>query len=68
MPSNINPLGLKLFGLYLAAYGAFVGLNAFWPDVMRTPAVAGVNLAVVYGFGLILGAFVLAVIYAVVRW
>ena len=65
MTSNVSPIGLKLFVLYLAAYGAFVGLNAFWPDVMKTPVLAGVNLAIVYGFGLIIGAFVLAVIYAV---
>ena len=66
MTSNVSPIGLKLFVLYLAAYGVFVALNAFWPDVMKTPAIAGVNLAIVYGFGLIVGAFVLAVIYAVV--
>jgi len=65
MTSNVSPLGLKLFALYFAAYAAFVGLNAFWPSVMKTPVIAGVNLAVVYGFGLIIGAFVLAVIYAV---
>ena len=65
MSSNVSPIGLKLFLLYLAAYGVFVGLNAFWPDVMKTPAIAGVNLAIVYGFGLIIGAFVLAVLYAV---
>jgi uncharacterized membrane protein (DUF485 family) len=63
--SNVSPLGLKLFVLYLVAYALFVGLNAFSPDVMKTPVVAGVNLAIVYGFGLIVGAFVLAVIYAV---
>ena len=65
MTSNVSPLGLKLFALYLAAYAIFVALNAFWPDVMKTPVVAGVNLAIVYGFGLIVGAFVLALIYAV---
>jgi adenosylcobinamide amidohydrolase len=65
MSSNVSPLGLKLFALYLAAYGTFVGLNAFWPDVMKKPVIAGVNLAIVYGFGLIVGAFVLALIYAV---
>ena len=64
MPSNVNPTGIKLFFIYLAAYGGFVGLNAFWPETMRRPALAGVNLAIVYGMGLIIGAFVLAVIYA----
>lgn len=65
MSPNISPLGLKLFLLYLSAYSVFVGLNAFWPDVMKKPAFAGVNLAIVYGFGLIIGAFVLALLYAV---
>jgi uncharacterized membrane protein (DUF485 family) len=65
MSSNVSPIGLKLFLLYLAAYGVFVGLNAFMPEVMKMPAIAGVNLAIVYGFGLIIGAFVLAVLYAV---
>ena len=45
MTSNVSPLGLKLFFLYLAAYGVFVALNAYWPGVMKTPAFAGVNLA-----------------------
>jgi uncharacterized membrane protein (DUF485 family) len=56
-------LGLVLFFLYLAIYGAFVYLSAFRPQLMAQPALAGVNLAVVYGFGLILGAFVLAILY-----
>jgi uncharacterized membrane protein (DUF485 family) len=55
--------GLWLFALYLAAYGVFVGLNAFRPDAMEA-TVAGVNLAIVYGLGLIAGAFVLALVYA----
>jgi uncharacterized membrane protein (DUF485 family) len=63
--SNISPIGLKLFLIYFVAYAAFVALNAFWPDVMKKPAIAGVNLAIVYGFGLIVGAFVLALLYAV---
>jgi uncharacterized membrane protein (DUF485 family) len=64
MPSHVNRAGLWLFALYLLAYGGFVVLNAFSPDTMRTPVYQGVNLAIVYGMGLIIGAFVLAVIYA----
>jgi uncharacterized membrane protein (DUF485 family) len=56
-------VGLWLFSLYLFLYGGFVALNAFYPDVMKRPAVAGVNLAVIYGLVLIVGAFVLAVLY-----
>jgi uncharacterized membrane protein (DUF485 family) len=56
-------VGLILFFLYLIFYAAFVYLSAFRGDVMAQPALAGVNLAVVYGFGLIFGALLLAVIY-----
>jgi uncharacterized membrane protein (DUF485 family) len=55
--------GLVLFAAYLAAYGAFVVLNAFHPLVMEATPVAGLNVAVLYGMGLIAGAFALAVIY-----
>lgn len=58
-------LGLVLFAIYLAAYGGFMGLSAFAPELMARPAVAGVNLAIAYGLGLILGAVVLAVLYMV---
>ena len=58
-------LGLWLFALYLALYAAFVYLSAFRNDLMARPVLGGVNLAVVYGFGLIFAAFVLAVLYMV---
>jgi uncharacterized membrane protein (DUF485 family) len=58
-------LGLVLFALYLLIYATFVGLSAFRNDLMATPVLGGVNLAVVYGFGLIFAAFVLAVVYMV---
>src|SRR5437868_3553892 len=56
-------LGLVLFAIYLALYGGFVALNAFAPQRMGEPALAGINLAIVYGFGLILAALVLALVY-----
>ncbi len=56
-------LGLLLFFLYLVFYLGFVLVNAFAADVMDTIALAGLNLAIVYGFGLIVAAFVLAMIY-----
>jgi uncharacterized membrane protein (DUF485 family) len=53
---------LALFAFYLLLYGGYVLLNAFAPQVMdRT--LAGINLAVWYGFGLIIAAFALALIY-----
>ena len=56
-------IGLWMFGLYLVFYGGFVLVNAFAPDAMESPAVAGLNLAVSWGFGLILAAVVLALAY-----
>ena len=59
----ITRLGLKLFGVYLFFYVGFVLINAFAADQMETVVFAGLNLAIVYGFGLIVSAFVLAMIY-----
>jgi uncharacterized membrane protein (DUF485 family) len=55
--------GLVLFFVYLAFYAGFMGLAAFAPDAMATPVLAGVNLAITYGMGLIVGALVVAAIY-----
>jgi uncharacterized membrane protein (DUF485 family) len=57
-------LGLWLFLLYLVFYGAFVVINAAWPEWMDVIVLSGLNLAVVYGLGLIGGAFILALVYA----
>lgn len=54
--------GLGLFVLYFAIYAGFVGLNAFLPETMTTD-IAGINLAVWYGLGLIVTAFALALVY-----
>lgn len=56
-------LGLILFAIYLALYLGFVLINAFAADVMDTITLAGLNLAIVYGFALIVIALVLALIY-----
>jgi uncharacterized membrane protein (DUF485 family) len=56
-------LGLVLFGVYLLLYGGFVLLAAFSPETMELTPLAGVNLAIWYGFGLIVAAIVLALIY-----
>ncbi len=65
MPTNSSPLGLTLFFLYLIPYGAFVMLNAFAPESMELTPFGGVNLAILFGFGLIIGAFVLSLIYGI---
>lgn len=56
-------IGLILFALYCVGYGGFIFLSAFRREVMAQPSLGGVNLATIYGFALILGAFVLAVVY-----
>jgi uncharacterized membrane protein (DUF485 family) len=57
-------LGLWLFALYFVAFAAFVVINAATPQWMDRVIVAGLNQAIVYGFALIAGAFVLAIVYA----
>ena len=55
--------GLALFFLYMAMYLGFIYINAFDPALMKKPAFAGVNTAVVYGFALIVVAIVMAFLY-----
>jgi uncharacterized membrane protein (DUF485 family) len=56
--------GLVLFAVYLSLYGSFMLVNAFAPAWMQTTPAAGVNLAIWWGFGLIVAAMVLALVYA----
>ena len=58
-------IGMSLFILYVLFYLGFMVLNAFFPEKMREPAAMGVNLAIVYGMGLIFFAFVLAIVYMI---
>ena len=58
--------GLILFAIYVVLYLGFMLLSAFAPAAMKQPTpIGGVNLAIVYGFGLIVAALVLALIYMV---
>ena len=57
--------GLWLFSLYVILYAGFMGLSAFEPQLMSKTPFGGVNLAILYGFGLIVAALVLAVIYMI---
>jgi uncharacterized membrane protein (DUF485 family) len=56
-------LGLIMLAVYTAIYVVFIILNVARPRVMGTLVVGGLNLAIVYGFGLIVIAFVLAIAY-----
>lgn len=59
----MNRTAALLFWTYLVLYGAFVMVAAFAPKVMEARPLAGVNLAVWCGFGLIASAIVLAMLY-----
>lgn len=59
-----SQLGLGFFAFYGLFYAAFVLLNAFTPDLMQRAIIPGINLAVAYGFALILAAFLVALLYA----
>lgn len=56
-------IGVVLFSIYVTFYGGFMALSAFRPDLMSRPFAGGANLAVVYGFALIVAALVLALLY-----
>ena len=55
--------GVILFLVYLAFYGTYVGINAFAPEIMQRTPIAGLNLAILSGFGLIALAVLLAFLY-----
>ena len=55
-------IGISMFLVYLAFYVLFVAINTVSPKTMEIN-ILGQNLAVVFGFGLIVFALVLAVIY-----
>lgn len=55
-------VGLWLFAIYSSIYAAFVFISAFQPKWMAE-TIGGVNLAVISGFGLIIGAVVMAASY-----
>ena len=55
--------GLWLFAIYFLAYAIFMGWAAFSPKSLSQLTPLGANVAIVYGFGLILGAIVIALIY-----
>jgi len=56
-------LGLFLFAIYGLLYAGFVAINTISPKAMGQVVFAGLNLAVVFGFGLIVLAIVMGLIY-----
>jgi len=65
-PSPNTRYALVLFAIYVALYAGFMALNAFAPHLMQQAPFGGVNLAILYGLGLIVAAVILALIYTVV--
>lgn len=55
-------IGLWMFTLYALIYAGFVIINTLYPYLMGSD-IGGLNLAVVYGFGLIIFALALAFVY-----
>ena len=56
-------IGLILFLFYCGLYAGFVLTNTFAVEVMEKSPFAGLNLALLGGFGLIVAAFLLALLY-----
>jgi len=56
-------LGVYMFVLYALVYAGFVLINICNPLLMERIVFRGLNLAVVYGVGLIVFALILALIY-----
>ena len=63
MQTRNSRIGMVLFLFYLVLYGGFVLLNTFSPTTMEATPIEGINVAIIYGFTLIVSAFVLALLY-----
>ncbi len=55
-------LGIGMFIFYTLFYVGFMAINTLKPSLMEM-TFGGLNLAIVYGIGLIVFAFVLAIVY-----
>lgn len=56
-------LGVILFFVYLIIYAGFVVIGLLYPEFMGNHVLGNQNLAIVYGFGLIVLAIVMGFIY-----
>ncbi|MCG6156015.1 DUF485 domain-containing protein [Rubinisphaera margarita] len=56
-------IAMILFAVYLVLYSGFMLINVFAPALMDKTPLAGVNLAIWYGFLLIAAAIFLAFLY-----
>lgn len=56
-------LGVRLFWVYTLVYAIFVAIGVIDYTIMGNIVLGNQNLAVVYGFGLIILAIIMGVIY-----
>lgn len=56
-------LGIRLFFIYLILYAGFVVIGVFQYELLSINIIAGMNLALIYGIGLIVFAVVLGIVY-----
>lgn len=63
----ISRLGLALFWVYVLLYGGFMAVVLVQPATLAIRPFGGVNLAIIWGMGLILAAFVLALVFMLLR-
>lgn len=61
--SKKSKLGLILFFFYFIVYSGFVVIGLVSPELMGVHVLSNQNLAIVYGFGLIILAIVMGFIY-----
>jgi uncharacterized membrane protein (DUF485 family) len=58
-----SKLGLKFFLAYGLVYAGFIVIGVFNPGLMGIRVVWGLNLAIFYGFGLIILAILMGFLY-----
>ncbi len=56
-------IGIRMVIIYGITYFGFIIINTISPKTMETTVIFGLNLAVSYGFGLIIFAIILGLIY-----
>jgi len=56
-------LGVKMFFIYTLVYAGFVLIGLTKPELMGLEVLGGQNIAIVYGFGLIVLAIIMGFIY-----
>jgi len=56
-------VGIRMFIAYAVVYAGFIVINTIVPKLMGKQIVLGLNLAVTYGFGLIILVIIAGMVY-----